>query len=115
MMMKTYHGQVSAKAGRDTDFDIQARSAVPRAVLDVEFGKLKNRLLSLEAARVGTFEQARMLRLAATDAAGLAWLTPFPLLVLPQLFEETVEAARKREALQEDIRQRSQVIVAEAI
>ena len=44
---------------------------------------------------------------AAAEAASLAWLTPFPLLVFPGLFEEQVRAAWERGVRQEQVRQRS--------
>ena len=47
------------------------------------------------------------LRRAAEEAASLAWTTPFPLLVLPELFSEKAAEACIRSQRQRDIRQRS--------
>jgi hypothetical protein len=69
--------------------------------------ELKQRLL-LETARArsdsATFS---CLRRAAEEAASLAWTTPFPLLVLPELFAEKASEACSRSQRQRDIRQRS--------
>lgn len=50
--------------------------------------------------------QAR-LRQAAAEAESLAWLSPFPLLVLPALLEEKVREARLRAAKQAQLREAS--------
>lgn len=55
-----------------------------------------------------------LLRRAANEAAALAWLTPFPLLVFPALLEEKAQTARKQVAKQARVRQRSRDLLAEA-
>jgi len=45
------------------------------------------------------------LRRAASEAESLAWLTPFPLLVLPVLFEEKVRKARHYAIRQAELRE----------
>src|SRR5947207_3007135 len=45
---------------------------------------------------------------AAEEAAALAWATPYPLLVLPELFAEKAAEAGVRSERQRRIRQRSQ-------
>ena len=69
--------------------------------------ELKQRLL-LEFARA-TSDSASLscLRRAAEVAASLAWTTPSPLLVLPELFAEKAAEACVRSQRQQDIRQRS--------
>ena len=47
------------------------------------------------------------LRHAANEAAALAWMTPYPLLVLPLLLEEKIGSARARHAQQTRVRARS--------
>ena len=69
--------------------------------------ELKQRLL-LGTARVRSDSATRScLRRAAEEAASLAWTTPFPLLVLPELFAEKAAEACLRSQRQRDIRQRS--------
>lgn len=46
-------------------------------------------------------------RRAANDAASLAWVTPFPLLFLPALFEEKAAEARRRTDRQRTMLNRS--------
>ncbi len=69
--------------------------------------ELKQRLL-LETARARSDSATwSCLRRAAEEAASLAWTTPFPLLVLPELFAEKATEACVRSQRQRDIRQRS--------
>ncbi len=65
---------------------------------------LKNRLLreTLEAAPSET--SAKILRLAATEAEAQAWLTRFPLLTFPLLFEEKEREVRSYFARQARLR-----------
>jgi len=46
-------------------------------------------------------------RRAAQDAASLAWLTPYPLLFLPLLFEEKAEEARRHTFRQRKVLKRT--------
>ena len=69
--------------------------------------ELKRRLLHETAwARLDSVTLT-FVRRAAEDAASLAWTTPFPLLVLPELFSEKVAEACVRSQRQRAIRQRS--------
>ena len=54
------------------------------------------------------------LRRAANEAAAVAWMTPFPLLFLPTLFEEKSVMARRQVARQRMVTARSRELVAEA-
>jgi hypothetical protein len=51
------------------------------------------------------------LRRAANEAAAIAWMTPFPLLFFPALFEEKTAAARRQAAQQQKVRARSNEIL----
>jgi hypothetical protein len=69
--------------------------------------ELKQRLL-LETARTKSDSAIlSCLRRAAEEAASLAWTTPFPLLVLPELFAEKAAEACIQSQRQRDIWQRS--------
>ncbi|MEY2786950.1 MAG: hypothetical protein RLZZ34_93 [Verrucomicrobiota bacterium] len=48
------------------------------------------------------------IRGAAHEAAAIAWLHPFPLLVFPGLFEEKLTAARRHHHQQNLIRSRTE-------
>ena len=81
----------------------------------VELERLKNRLLwefLNETPHLGFNALARR---AANEAADLAWLTRYPLLVFPVLFEEKAQVALAHGLRQETIRQRSLNLSAEAV
>ncbi|HEY9173029.1 MAG TPA: hypothetical protein VI136_12145 [Verrucomicrobiae bacterium] len=79
---------------------------------DLELEALKSRLLAEQTRVARAFVPGDLLRQAADEAASLAWLTPYPLLVLPTLLEELVDTAAARARKQADIRQRSQMLQA---
>jgi hypothetical protein len=64
---------------------------------------LKDRLLQSRLAQISDAELVRLLRLAAGEAEALAWQTPFPLLLLPVLLEEKLEAGQTYLARQERV------------
>lgn len=68
---------------------------------------LKEQLLAAELRRTPTPTVTPLLRRAADEAAALAWLTPYPLLILPALLEEKATAARVTAKRQARIRHRS--------
>ena len=51
-------------------------------------------------------------RRAANEAAALAWVTPYPLLFFPVLFEEKANAELRVALRQQQIRQRSGELLA---
>jgi hypothetical protein len=111
--MKTNYNRVPTRFGPETGFEIKPiRIAPSRAHLETEFERLKNELLRehLEEAVDGQFHSP--LRRAAHEAAALAWATPFPLLVLPVLFEEKAQEALDRFERQELVRQRTRELLA---
>jgi hypothetical protein len=64
--------------------------------LETQFARLKNRLLARQLAEAPALELNAPLRCAANEAAALAWVTPYPLLVFPALFEEKTRAALRQ-------------------
>ena len=97
-----------------TEFGVAMRFEPPvlaagtfRRAVEAELDQLKNRLLARELEHTTTLEQNVGLRRAANDAAALVWLTPYPLLLLPVLFEEKARAARIKTGRQALIRERS--------
>jgi hypothetical protein len=74
-------------------------AAVPfRANLETEFERLKARLLTEQLDLVENPELNAPIRRAANEAAALAWVTFYPLLVFPELFaEKTGQAVRQTE------------------
>jgi hypothetical protein len=92
--MNDNKNRVAAKFAPETRFELRPTPAAPfRANLETEFERLKHRLL---AEQLEVAEQPALnapLRRAANEAAALAWMTFYPLLVFPVLFEEKIEAA----------------------
>ena len=92
----------------DTRFEFEPLpTATFRAAQEDELEKLKETLLTqaLNYAAEGAYYAP--LRRAANDAAALAWTTPFPLLVLPALFEELAAKAKTHTQQQGAIMKRS--------
>lgn len=90
---------------RDTDHSgVAALNADPSALFT-----LKNQLLreALDGA-TGTF--AGILRLAAAEAEAQAWLSSYPLLTFPALFEEKVAEVRTYAARQQRLRSRCRTV-----
>ena len=83
-----------------------------RAREEAELERLKARLLAERLAERGDAQLSTQLRRAADEAAALAWVTRYPLLVFPALFEEQAEAALLRAERQEQVRQRSRELLA---
>ena len=90
---------VPTRFSPETRFELRPAPPAPfRATQETEFERLKGRLLAeqLQAAAVAALNAP--LRRAANEAAALAWVTRFPLLVFPVLFaEKTAEAVRQAE------------------
>ena len=75
----------------ETRFELRPAAAAPfRVTQETEFERLKSRLLAEQLARHAAPELNAPLRRAANEAAALAWVTFYPLLVFPALFEEKI-------------------------
>ncbi|HUA68372.1 MAG TPA: hypothetical protein VMA13_07465, partial [Candidatus Saccharimonadales bacterium] len=78
----------------ETRFELRPGPPAPfRATRETEFERLKKRLLTLQLAELPRPELNAPLRRAANEAAALAWVTLYPLLVFPALFEEKAATA----------------------
>jgi hypothetical protein len=114
--MKTKLKKLPAWFEPETRFDVAPIPAVPfRGTRETELEQLKNRLLRAALNEATDAEFYAPLRRAATEAAGVAWLTPFPLLFLPVLFEEKAAVARRQFSRAQSVRARSRKILAEVI
>jgi hypothetical protein len=83
-----------AEFGPETRFELRAGPSAPfRATRETEFERLKDLLLAQQLTQAPAPGRSPPLRRAANEAAALAWVTPFPMLVFPVLFEEKIEAA----------------------
>ena len=111
--MNNIKTKVAARFAPETRFALPTVTNAPfRANLESDFERLKSRLLAemLDAA-----EQPELnapLRRAANEAAALAWVTFYPLLVFPALFEEKSRTAARQAARQARIYADSREILA---
>jgi hypothetical protein len=111
-MKKQKQRYVRTKLERKPRFEVGAIAPVAsRGVLETELEELKARLLKPLIDEAKDPADAAPLRLAANEAAGLAWFTPFPLLFLPALLEEKVYAAQRQEARQRQIREKTESLL----
>jgi hypothetical protein len=99
----------------NTRFSVALPAVPARGAVELMLDQFKHRLLAevLEDKWWQAIE--RETRRAADEAAALAWITPFPLLVLPVLMEEKVKTARLRALRQERIHWGSRWLVAKTI
>ena len=86
--------RLRAKFGPETRFELRPAPPAPfRATQETEFERLKNRLLTETLLAAARPELNAVIRRAANEAAALAWVTFYPLLVFPILFEEKLRHA----------------------
>jgi hypothetical protein len=111
--MKENYRRVPTRFGPESGFEVTPISPAPfRARQEAELERLKARLLAERLQGRGEPQLDSYLRRAANEAAALAWVTRYPLLVFPALFEEKAKAALLRAERQEQIRQRSRELLA---
>jgi hypothetical protein len=111
--MKKNKTFVPTEFGPETRFELRPAPPAPfRAVQETEFERLKNQLLAEQLAGVAAPELNPPLRRAANEAAALAWVTQFPLLVFPALFAEKTAAALKQAERQARIYAGSRELIA---
>ena len=112
--MKTNRVKVGVRYNPALRFDVAPEHAVPfRGTRETELEQFKNKLLQTTLNEAADIEFHAPLRRAASEAVTAAWLTPFPLLFFPTLFEEQVAAARRRFERAQSVRARSRQILAE--
>ena len=83
-----------------------------RSRIENELEQLKEKLLANELARTHSLDTNVRLRRAANEAVALVWLTPYPLLLLPALFEEKARTARRAAGRQALIREQTSELLA---
>ena len=89
--------KLPARFRPETRFELRPAPPVPfRANLETQFEQLKSQLLAERLAAVAQPELTATLRRAANDAAALAWVSRYPLLVFPALFEEKSRVAERQ-------------------
>ena len=92
--MNANHRRVPTEFGPEARFEITPVPPAPfRAVQESLFERLKNQLVTERLEEIWRPELSNHVRRAANEAAALAWVTPYPLLVFPSLFQEKAESA----------------------
>ncbi len=111
--MKNNNRKIPTEFGPETRFELSTLSAVPfKAAEENRLEGLKSRLLKAQLEETWEPELNSAIRRAANEAASLAWVTPYPLLVFPVLFEEKAAAVLLQAERQEQVRQRSRELLA---
>ena len=95
----------------ETEFETPLLEGEP---LKQTFAGLQDTLVNEALDNAETLALHGPLKQAANEAAGLAWTTPFPLLVFPTLFTEKALGARKREERAQRIKARTENLLMEA-
>lgn len=104
--------KLPARFRPETQFELRLTPAAPfRAKLESQFEQLKNRLLAERLAAAENPKLTAPLRRAANEAAALAWISLFPLLVFPALFEEKSQAAERQTRQQARIYEHTRELV----
>jgi hypothetical protein len=94
-MNKTKHA-VQAKFSPDTRFIVRPVPAPFRAIQETEFERLRSRLVTETLLAIAKPELNAVIRRAANEAGALAWVTLYPLLLFPALFEEKLRRALRQ-------------------
>jgi hypothetical protein len=111
--MRNTETRVPARFGPETRFELRPAPPVPfRATQETHLERLKNRLLRDALEELNNPALNGAVRRAANEAAALAWVTPFPLLTFPTLFEEKTAIAVLQVARQVSVRKRSMDLLA---
>ena len=111
--MNTEKNRVNAEFAPEIRFAVRTTNTAPfRAALENDFERLKHRLLARQLETLERPELNTTIRRAANEAAALAWVTFYPLLVFPALFEEKTAAAVRQAERQARIYAHSREIYA---
>lgn len=98
----------SARSGVPDRFDLPGATPTPlRGWREDDLERLKARVLRERLTAASDPAAQALVRRAGAEAAALAWLTPYPLLVFPALFDEKLESALKVRAFQARVLERS--------
>ncbi len=99
--------RLPARFEEETRFEVTVPSVPSRGEMERHLESLKDRVLEKLLAEAPLNASHEPLRQAVSEAATLAWMTSFPLLVLPVLAEEKVATARFKAGIQARIREKS--------
>jgi hypothetical protein len=106
--MNINYKRVPAEFGPETRFEVKPVPPAPfRALQENQFEQLKEALLTDRLKHLWRPDLSAHVRRAANEAAALAWVTPYPLLVFPVLFDEKAAGALVTAGRQQEIRRRT--------
>ncbi len=109
MNTRQKYKRLPAEFGPEVRFEVKPEPAGPfRLTMENRFEALKARLLEQKLSEARNPAWHAQVRGAANEAAALAWVTPYPLLVFPALFAEKAEWAMQVAERQERILEKSQ-------
>jgi hypothetical protein len=115
MNTSTTNRKVSARFTPETRFELAPRfESLAGDLTRYTFEQLKARLLRPVLHDAPSQTVRRQLRLAANEAAAVAWTTEYPLLVLPVLLEEKAQEVHHYALRQEQVQQTTPVFGANA-
>ena len=98
--MRAENRRVRTRFAREIKFEVTPVPVAPfRAAQEARFQRLKSQLLRERLQDLVDPQVNSQLRRAANEAAELAWVTAYPLLVFPALFEEKIEQKEQTERL----------------
>src|SRR3954470_15250581 len=111
-IMKLNYERLRAEFAPETRFEVRPTPPAPfRAEQENRLEQLKNELLGVRLDEAFNPQLNSYLRRAANEAAARAWVTPYPLLVFPALFDEKAETALTRAERQEQVLERSRELL----
>jgi hypothetical protein len=111
--MNAYNQRVPTEFAPEVRFEVIAGPPAPlRARQDSDLERLKARLLHERLREAWDSRRRKSLQRAADEAAALAWVSAYPLLVFPVLFEEKADAALRQALRQSQIHARSRELLA---
>ena len=111
--MSAKYRKVPTRFGRVNRFEVKPVPAAPyRALQESRFEALKAEMLAARLETIWEPELSSQVRRAANEAAALAWVTPYPLLVYPVLFEEKATTAVRISERQEQVRKHTRELLA---
>ena len=110
--MNARYRRVPARFAPDIRFELQPTApGLFRRTQETELERLKNRLVREKLQDLNPLENSGVRR-AANEAEALAWITPYPLLVFPTLFDEKTADFRRVARRQEIVREQTRELLA---
>jgi hypothetical protein len=110
--MNTKPRRVPTEFGPESRFEVRPAPLAPfRAVEESRFEQLKSTLVRQRLEKLWKPQLSVEIRRAANEAAALAWVTPYPLLMFPALFDEKAQTALRVAQRQHQVRQRSRELL----